>query len=890
MRALMRSLGRAALVLIPTLAILLLLLWAGFPWLAGTLAGTLADRALADTGWRLTALETGRPGPTGLRIDRLELSGPGTRIRAESLEAHWTPAFRAGPGLPGLAGGRIDAVDVARLRIEHRLQPSSPAGAPQPGAGSAPWLPSALLGRLPVNRLHLPDLRIRLAGLGDEAVPPLELEGRLDLVSGETRLEARIRGGGLPGPAGLSLEIDADDRIRLQLDNTQGEGLVGADARLRTRGPGLGIAGRLRLEPGASAALPVPSLPEISGAIEGEVLLQGEAVRLSLVPGTRIEARLPAGPDGSTLLTAAPEAPFTIRLEGDRIRSDGTLPLALQAEGPIRARAELRLSDLDGTLAAPRAELEADGRIEDDAGGWFAHGTLEFALARTEAGLLQLEPEGRITATRLGQTAEGGWQLSGLRLINRSPVEFDPVRRSLSPVILELSAGALHHGGRQADLPEEPLRIRAGREDAGVQIGLEWAAPRTALTATLRHRPETAETAVALETLQLALDPASLAARLSGLVPDLLPAGGWPLRRGRLRLEGSFGWPAEPGSGMDLGLRLEDAGLRSGPLDLDGLSATARWRGGRSGGRLEQIDLTLATAEYRTAPAAEPWRVAGIGIDAALQVRPGDGDLPELALEQLELELRRAVLAGTGIDRVRLDGTASRSSDGLRAGLRLSADALDPGVPMTDLQCGLQLDARRIDLDDCSAALLGGELRAPHGHYDTQTGSGAVPIALIGLDLGAVLALMQEPSLTGTGTLDGAVPLRIDGTPPKPSITDGFVAARPPGGSLRYAADPALLDRLDQPGLSLALKALGDFRYESLRTDVDYARDGTLDLDVTLHGASPRVESGRPIHFNLDVSQNLLRLLQSLRLSQNIGDTLERRLQERFAPDDDGPS
>ena len=50
---------------------------------------------------------------------------------------------------------------------------------------------------------------------------------------------------------------------------------------------------------------------------------------------------------------------------------------------------------------------------------------------------------------------------------------------------------------------------------------------------------------------------------------------------------------------------------------------------------------------------------------------------------------------------------------------------------------------------------------------------------------------------------------------------------------------------------------------------------------MRLEGASPDVENGRPINFNLSVTQNLPLLLQSLRLSQNIGDAVERRLQER---------
>jgi hypothetical protein len=118
----------------------------------------------------------------------------------------------------------------------------------------------------------------------------------------------------------------------------------------------------------------------------------------------------------------------------------------------------------------------------------------------------------------------------------------------------------------------------------------------------------------------------------------------------------------------------------------------------------------------------------------------------------------------------------------------------------------------------------------------------------------------------------------VDGVP---TVRDGYVGARPPGGQLRYGADAALLERLSQPGLSLAMTALGDFRYETLGSFVDYETDGTLALRVRLAGASPGVEGGRPINFNLNVTQNLPLLLQSLRLSQNIGETLERRLRER---------
>ncbi|MDZ7824766.1 MAG: hypothetical protein U5R48_00420 [Gammaproteobacteria bacterium] len=93
------------------------------------------------------------------------------------------------------------------------------------------------------------------------------------------------------------------------------------------------------------------------------------------------------------------------------------------------------------------------------------------------------------------------------------------------------------------------------------------------------------------------------------------------------------------------------------------------------------------------------------------------------------------MIAGVGIDRIRLNGTASRAAGETRADLRLAAGALDPGVPMTDLACGLQLEVDGTRFDDCSAAPARRRVPGPHGcGYDPETGSGAVPRRLIGLD------------------------------------------------------------------------------------------------------------------------------------------------------------
>ncbi len=139
-----------------------------------------------------------------------------------------------------------------------------------------------------------------------------------------------------------------------------------------------------------------------------------------------------------------------------------------------------------------------------------------------------------------------------------------------------------------------------------------------------------------------------------------------------------------------------------------------------------------------------------------------------------------------------------------------------------------------------------------------------------------VLALQGE-AVTGSGVLDGTVPVRLEAG--VPTVAAGRFEARPPGVVVRYsgAADAAAL--ADRTGLDFALHALGDFRYQHLAVDVDYARNGTLALGIRLEGRNPEIEAGRPIHYNVNVTQDLPALLKSLQLSDRVGRRMEHGLE-----------
>jgi hypothetical protein len=51
-------------------------------------------------------------------------------------------------------------------------------------------------------------------------------------------------------------------------------------------------------------------------------------------------------------------------------------------------------------------------------------------------------------------------------------------------------------------------------------------------------------------------------------------------------------------------------------------------------------------------------------------------------------------------------------------------------------------------------------------------------------------------------------------------------------------------------------------------------------LAVRLEGYNPEIEGGRPFHYNLNISENLPALLQSLRLSDEVSERVERRIRQ----------
>jgi hypothetical protein len=149
-------------------------------------------------------------------------------------------------------------------------------------------------------------------------------------------------------------------------------------------------------------------------------------------------------------------------------------------------------------------------------------------------------------------------------------------------------------------------------------------------------------------------------------------------------------------------------------------------------------------------------------------------------------------------------------------------------------------------------------------------------IRLNELSLHELLQLENQPSLKGEGELSGTLPIQV--TQGKISVTNGELAANAPG-NIQYLADEKVLAlAATNQGLDIALKALSNFNYDTLSAKATYKPDGSLLLSTKLAGQNPDWNNGQPVNFSVNIEENVIQLMKSLRFS----DELEEQLNKKY--------
>ena len=212
---------------------------------------------------------------------------------------------------------------------------------------------------------------------------------------------------------------------------------------------------------------------------------------------------------------------------------------------------------------------------------------------------------------------------------------------------------------------------------------------------------------------------------------------------------------------------------------------------------------------------------------------------------------------------------------------------IDIGIPVTNTTANVLYGKSSmgelpvVTLNDVSLTLMDGQLRGNDINIDLNSDHHEFYLVVDGLNLEEIVAVQQLEGLTATGRIDGFVPVRL--TPEGVVIADGKIVSQPQGGVIRYAPDGGTAE-LEQSamGSEMLFRIIEDLNYHSLSIDVDYQASGDLDLALAIKGKSPKFDENRPIHFNLNLQQNVIKLLKGLRYADGLREEIDRNVQEYF--------
>ena len=221
--------------------------------------------------------------------------------------------------------------------------------------------------------------------------------------------------------------------------------------------------------------------------------------------------------------------------------------------------------------------------------------------------------------------------------------------------------------------------------------------------------------------------------------------------------------------------------------------------------------------------------------------------------------------------------------DDFRIDSQVSALSINPGINIANVlarsTATIQSDLSQalIVIEEVHTDVLGGRINVPLIRFDTNQKVNAFGIEIEGLQIEQLAALEAGAGITATGQLDGILPIIL--LPEGPQVPAGSLYARAPGGIVQFRGATANSLKDSNPSVGLAMQVLNDFRYDKLQTDITYQPDGELNLGLQFQGYNPTFFDGQATHFNLNLEYNLLDLLESLRVSNDIVQKLENKYQ-----------
>jgi hypothetical protein len=202
---------------------------------------------------------------------------------------------------------------------------------------------------------------------------------------------------------------------------------------------------------------------------------------------------------------------------------------------------------------------------------------------------------------------------------------------------------------------------------------------------------------------------------------------------------------------------------------------------------------------------------------------------------------------------------------------------VEMGLPVEDITADYTLrpDELSVDVENLRMSAFGGTIWADPFSFSTAGESNNLLIHAESIDLAKIPSIREFEAIEISGSIGAELPVTIEGQ--TLTISGGTLTGNAPGGVIRYL--PGIeSDQTDVSGIGFATRALSNFEYDTLTSEVNYGTNGDLVLQMRLSGRNPDLEEGRPIILNLGIENNVPQMLRSLQAARAVEEILERRL------------
>ncbi len=185
-----------------------------------------------------------------------------------------------------------------------------------------------------------------------------------------------------------------------------------------------------------------------------------------------------------------------------------------------------------------------------------------------------------------------------------------------------------------------------------------------------------------------------------------------------------------------------------------------------------------------------------------------------------------------------------------------------------------------IAIESASWEFAGGTLTTA-GTIDPQAPKPELTVLAKGLDLATLLTFVNLEGLSGSGTLDGEIPIIRKGGETR--IRKAQFHSVGTGDVIRYRPEASVASvGVTDSQFAMVLAVLENFHYERIDIELDGDPLGKAAVEIHLKGSNPDYKDGHPVELNLPVEAPFSSLLRIQALFYKIPELLEERVRARI--------